>query len=696
MPTSWHGLAALLFPATVLCALALPPAAMDGASRPASTAQPPLVQLLSNGSFTDGTLRPWSTAGSPPPIVLTGAGDHTPNAALVGRLSGGRASVSTLSVAVSVPTGATTLAVRFTARRRCTAARPRSALTAGLTFATSSPISSSTPLMTAHVLASRHVVKPRVAQTLALGCALDTRWRIVKMTMPLPLTLGRTIVVTLTIQATLAARETAGLLLDDVEITATIPSANLKATATATATNTPTSTLTPTVTFTPTITPGPSPTPTLVPDICATAAISAQYQAAVRTVVAAYTPTREPATATATPNAAQAARQTVVAAYTPTSTPTHQFNNHNSNLPTPIPPRTDTPGPTPGFTPTAGPSPTVGPSCHGVVKGLSSTFLTRDGDTAPTGVVGATDLGSLQAAGARTVRVDFHLVRDSSWTPGEFAAYDGALAPLCAANIDIEGLLGAASVSPVTTPNSWVANSMERSGGAGDNAFIHLYAQHALDVVTHYHACIHTWELWNEPNVSNTYLYPSNFAALLAETYALVKGAYPDVTIVSGGLFSSDAGGRSNPRNAGADYLRQTYAMGLSIAHSWDAVKGRFSGANPLDAVGQHLYLDQGGLVVSQHIVDAYRWVHDAYAAFGDGDKPIYVTEAAWSTPSVSPDTQALNLDILYTMSQNPVVPYVARVYWFLLRDDAVANLDYGLEGADGTPKPSYARYLAY
>lgn len=702
MAASRHGLTALLLSCTVLCALALPPVAVSVASRQ-TPVQPTPAQLLPNGSFSDGTLHPWSAAGSPAPIVLAGAGDHTPNAALVGRLNGDRASVSTLSVAVGVPAGATTLAIRFTARRRCMAARPRSKLTVSLTFASASPISSSAPLTSTHTLASHHLVPPRLAQTRQLGCALDSTWRVISITTPLSPAIGGTTVMTFTVRATLAASETAALLLDNAEIIATVPTlhptrtASITPTTTATLiTPTMTATLTPTETLTPTFTSGPSPTPTFIPDLCATAAISTLYQSAQQTVIAAYTPTRVPATATETPNAQEAARQTVVAAYTETSTPTHQLNNHKSNLPTPIPPRKDTPGPTPGFTPTPGPSATISPSCHTVVKGLSSTFLTQNGDAAPIQIAGATDLASLQAVGARTVRVDFHLVRDSAWTTAEFAAYDSALAPLCSSNVDIEGLLGAAVVSPVTNPNSWVANSMEHDGGSGDNAFIHLYAQRALDIVAHYHACIHTWELWNEPNVSSTYLYPSNFAALLAETYSLVKNTYPDVTIVSGGLFSSDSGGHSSPRNAGADYLRQTYAMGLSITHSWDAVRAQFGGANPLDAVGQHLYLDQSGLVVSQHIIEAYRWVHDAYAAFGDGAKPIYVTEAAWSTPSVSPDTQALNLDILYTMSQSPLVPYVARVYWFLLRDDAAANLGYGLETTDGTPKPAYARYLAY
>ena len=164
---------------------------------------------------------------------------------------------------------------------------------------------------------------------------------------------------------------------------------------------------------------------------------------------------------------------------------------------------------------------------------------------------------------------------------------------------------------------------------------------------------------------------------------------------MSGGILAVDDGGVVTTRNSGGDYLRQTYYMGLEVTHTWDGVRAAFGG-NPLDAVGQHLYLDQGAVVNTQHIIDAYRYMHDAYGAFGDGAKSIYMTEGAWSTGTISLAQQALNLDLLYSMSENPVVPYVARAYWYLLRDGDSPDQSYGLETADGLPKPGYARFRAY
>ncbi len=560
------------------------------------------------------------------------------------------------------------------------------------------------------------------------GCGRNTTW------LRLALTFGgghvrsnvggQTVVIAAT--AAPAAGRMAALLLDEVSVTATLPAARAAtvpptmiptststttmtvtpgatATATATATTaitaaaTATATATATVTLTAAISPSDTvsltATPTDVPNICADPAVLAAYQTALPTM----SPTPQPPTATAT------AAPIAIATATPTTAPPPggDLNSRKSNIPTPPPADTATSGPTPGYTPIPGPSPTVGTACHSVFKGFSVGFVARDGGagSAATPLAGPDDARDLLASGARSVRIDFHLVHDDSWTPAEFGAYDVAVSAYCQQHVDVLGLLGANLVSPVSNPNEWVANSAERDGGNGDNDFMRRYAARAVEVVGHYRGCVHSWELWNEPNVGHNenggaYLYPSNFAALLADTYTALKGAYPEITIVSGGIFANDNAGDSNPSAAGADYLRQTYFMGLQVTHTWDPVRAQFGG-NPLDAVGQHLYLDQGGLVYTRHIVDAYRWMHDAYAAFGDGYKPIFMTEGAWSTNRVSADQQALNLDMLYAISRNPALPYVARVYWFTLRDDPTTGYNCGLANPDGSPKPALARFQA-
>ncbi len=653
------------------------PINVSGSGRVALHARTRVVQLLSNNGFERGDLRPWQAAGTPLPRVTLAPRYGGRYAALAGRLGAGPAVTSTLSVRVMIPASTLAASLSLYAWRRCGSAHPRSLLS---------------------VTVSQTI--GRRVQTLARplnGCGAGGRW--VRVTTNLIRARGHVIVVSAVVRA--AAGEAAALALDDVYISASLPvtAATARSTpvptkpATATATATPTMTATAVVSTTlgpPTMTA----TPTGVANTCAAPAIVAAYQA----IVSSYT-------ATPTPRPTFTPTNTPIVAFTPTIMPTPSLTPRHSNIPTRVVPSTPTSGPTPGYTVTPGPSPTAippGAPCHPVVKGVSYPFVSQDGGTlsAATPVVGVSDAYAVGASGSLHVRVDFHLVHDASWTPAEYGAYDAAIQAFCGVHVDVLGLVGPGVVSPLTDPRTWSANNAEQAGGNGDNPFMRQFAARVLDLVGRYHSCVHTWELWNEPNVgaagaTGTYIYPSNFAAMLADTYALVKKAYPDVTLVSGGILSVDGGGHVDPRNSGADYLRQTYDMGLQVMHTWDAVRAQFGG-NPLDMVGQHLYLDQGGLVDTQHIIDAYRYMHDAYAAFGDGAKPIYMTEGAWSTGTVSPALQALNLDMLYSMSENPVVPYVARVYWYLLRDGTSPDQAYGLETADGQPKPSFDRFRAY
>lgn len=664
------------------------------------------VSLLANGGFENERLRPWRSVGTRPASVVSAASYDGHAAALVGRLTAGPAVTSTMAVSVSVPARATSARISLLALQRCTTTRPHSRLTLAwqptripAAGNRSSDVDAPKKRLPAGSGPSSAIGTTAQGPALSLldGCGDGGVWT--PLSADLAGGIGHTIVITAS--AAVATHEAAALLLDDVQVTATLPlsaavplTATPAVSATATVTTTPALSTTATVTTTPglsttatitaasTITAVPTSTPTDVPNLCVSAVISAAYNSILPT----FTPTRVSRPAV-TPAA------TITGTVTPTRTPVWWYTA------TPTPSSTPTSGPTPGYTVTPGPSPTVGTSCHAVAKGISFGFVTQDGGpgSAASPVAGPAEAHALAATGARMVRLDFHLSHDDTWTPAEYAAYDTVVDAFRAEHIDVLGLVGPGAVARYNNPAAWQANSMERSGGNGDNAFLQSYAARVLDLVSHFQGRIATWELWNEPNVraGGIYMYPSNFAAMLADTYMQVKHSFPNVTLVSGGILSDDDAGHSNPQNAGADYLRQTYAMGLQVTHTWDAVRQQM-GTNPLDAVGQHLYLDQGGLVYTRHIVDAYRWMHDAYAAFGDGAKPLYMTEGAWSTSAVSPAQQALNLDMLYSMSQSPTVPYVARVYWYLLRDGHDPSQAYGLQTPDGLSKQAFFRFLAY
>ena len=305
-------------------------------------------------------------------------------------------------------------------------------------------------------------------------------------------------------------------------------------------------------------------------------------------------------------------------------------------------------------------------------------------------------------SGAGWVRINFRLgPYFQNWTEATtfgFSAlsrYDTIIDSARRFNLQVLGLLSNESWNTANLPGDWQANNAEVAGGNGDNTYIQQFETGAARVlIPHFAGRIDNWQVWNEPNASVTYIYPSNFAWLLRRVYvAAQESGVPGLTIVSGGLLSthSQTSTTLTSANTGADYLRATYQQGKLLA-GWEDIKSLY-GSYPLDAIGQQLYIDQWGRTKAIRIELAVDFVHDAYVAEegGSSDKPIHVTEMGWTTAMVNESLQASNLKTAYTKLRG--LSYTPRSYWFFLQDIPVANLFHGLLRSDGSEKPSWGAY---
>lgn len=316
-------------------------------------------------------------------------------------------------------------------------------------------------------------------------------------------------------------------------------------------------------------------------------------------------------------------------------------------------------------------------------------------------------------AGATMVRFSFGLGNNSSWSPALLRAYGHAITMFQNAGVGVIGLVSAGATTD-TVQADWAANSYENTGGSGDNPFISaLYSADLRLLVRYFHGPpynVKMWELWNEPNAYTTcnggicggasYLNPSNFAALLADAYQGVKVTdhIDDVTLLSGGLFGHSIGGVYSAASAGANYLTDTYHIGVDVVGSWTAIKAH-TGSYPLDAVGQHIYIDQSSYTATSTIQAYEEWVRHAYAAYEGAttSKPTIITEEGWATGSdpgisaVTLDQQLNNVDAAYWAAKT--VTYVPLLTWFRLRDNPAAHLYQGLYTPTWAPKPARARY---
>lgn len=308
---------------------------------------------------------------------------------------------------------------------------------------------------------------------------------------------------------------------------------------------------------------------------------------------------------------------------------------------------------------------------------------------------------ALQDLGAQIVRFDIKLFGPfTARTDAFLQRYADLISRFSAAGIEVVGLLGSDIVPggghwdphQPTVPAPWNVNDAEHHAGGGSNAFIDRYVTNTTTIVASLQD-ITRWEIWNEPNAFNwrqgttnplvaghTYIYPSLYATMLQRTFAAIKAVQPHSTVISGGLLGHTQHGVISAQNSGVAYL-------TSVFQRLDPAR------LPFDALGQHFYIDQAGLLD----ISPSGALHTYLALLREVTTPtlpLYITEAAWRTDAIPPAVQQRNLTALYQACQQQSMMEIAALCWFSLRDTEDANLRYGvIEVKDWTPKPSYQAY---
>ncbi len=198
---------------------------------------------------------------------------------------------------------------------------------------------------------------------------------------------------------------------------------------------------------------------------------------------------------------------------------------------------------------------------------------------------------------------------------------------------------------------------------------------------------IHSWEIWNEPNLAGPFPPrpdPAAYAALLQAGAQAIRAADPTATVILGGLAAvtrTDLDG-DPPAIAAVEFLQAVYAAGAGPA---------------FDAVGFHPYTgsalpDLGARRNSWGVMAGpLRAVMDAQ---GDAAKPIWITEyGAPTNPGrrgVAEDRQAEQLAAGVALAR--ATPWLGPVFWYSYRDlgtDPDNPEDwFGLMAADGRAKP--------
>jgi regulation of enolase protein 1 (concanavalin A-like superfamily) len=169
-----------------------------------------------------------------------------------------------------------------------------------------------------------------------------------------------------------------------------------------------------------------------------------------------------------------------------------------------------------------------------------------------------------------------------------------------------------------------------------------------------------------------------------------------DVVLFSGGLFGHDISGQKTYSTCGAQYLDDTYNTGTNVAAggSFNFIKTNYN-AYPLDGIGEHVYIDQGGTTSSNTFRQYEDWVHQACTKYEGVNTPkkTFITEFGWTTASVSQAIQDTNLVISFSTIN--ATPYVQMAIWFQWQDNTAGGMYYGVTNSSG-PKlafPDYERF---
>jgi hypothetical protein len=311
----------------------------------------------------------------------------------------------------------------------------------------------------------------------------------------------------------------------------------------------------------------------------------------------------------------------------------------------------------------------------GSVQNLSSTDLARY-------------LDGVKNAGAKWLRFDINWSVIQSGGPSSYnwGPFDNVVSAARARGLNLVGTI-------LYTPG-WA----RASGTTGTYPPTNLsdYAMFAKTAATHFGAAgVHTYEVWNEPNISAFWMPgpdPARYTQLLKLAYTSIKQADPTATVISAGLSPYGSYGQADAQHMNpVSFLEKMYANGA---------------AGSMDAVGWHPYNYPYG-------IGYYAWsawsqmsetspsARSLMTANGDGAKQIWATE--WGAPTGSTSnsmTQAAQAQLVtdaYTKLKGWSWAGPAFLYSYRDNGTNLSNIEdnFGIIHNDWSLKPAYTAYQA-
>ena len=215
------------------------------------------------------------------------------------------------------------------------------------------------------------------------------------------------------------------------------------------------------------------------------------------------------------------------------------------------------------------------------------------------------------------------------------------------------------------------------------------------DVEKRWGRYIESYEIWNEAAFSQFMdgdlpQRAERYASLLKASYSCIKNLDPDKTVVGGSLYQ--------PVNDNQNFLDMLYRWG--VKDSFDVLSQHMFGDRPGDY--KSYGLSKGPVSYEQMMDTVASNTVATMSRYGDGDKPIWITETGINTATGgkghSEAYQAEELARAYDLLKNRHVANVERMYWYHLTENGAFNGTepenrFGLmtlQGGTYRPKPAF------
>ncbi len=272
--------------------------------------------------------------------------------------------------------------------------------------------------------------------------------------------------------------------------------------------------------------------------------------------------------------------------------------------------------------------------------------------------------------------------------------------------VDLADRYGLELQARIDTPPAWTHADPEIGTLAPpDNLddyvnFLTVFAQR-------YKGRIHYYQIWNEPNIypewGNRPVDPEGYTAMLCHAYDALKAVDPANVVISAALSPTIS---LDPNNLNEYiFLERMYQAGAGRCFDIMATQGYGFFSGPTDQ-----RMRPTTLTFARNL-----YLRDLMVAYGDADKPIWITEAAWNPVddpavpdipnkeqfgSVTLDQAARYMPLAYERAQQEWSWVGVIDYWFFKRaDDHEADQPmyyFRMVEPDFTPLPIYDALKTY